>query len=585
MPVDLSPVIKFGGAPLATAWLDALLECRVRSEFQMPAEATLRFTDPGYVLSSASTAALGTSVSISIQGGGPLIEGEVTGLSVEQRESEQPELIVTAHDKSHRMGRGSRVATYLKSTYADVVTQLVNDYGLSASCDVCSTADYLLQMDTDLAFITELADRIGFDWWVEGDTLNFKKPAAGSTVALELHKTLRSFSVRATGHHPGTAEVYGWDRNNQQQLSGSSTTPTLEASSALAEKVKSPDSSFGSAKAVVAGLGGQTSDEVNTLSQALMDRLADSSVIARGTADASASIKLGASAHVTGAGPLNGTYSITKVEHVYRPQLGFYTRFATGDRRPTSLASGGANGNLAALLGPATYHPGVVVGQVTNINDPDHSGKVKVRYPGLSDKDESNWGRLLSMGGGSSRGSVFIPEVGDEVLVAFESGDPRQPVILGGLYGSKSTIPEWTVKDGAVESRAFTSRLGHVMSMSDGETDADQFLLLQLAGKQHTIQLGKTAATFKVPSGVPLTIQAGDSQVAISDSGDITVKGVNITIQAQANLKLSGAQVSIEADSTLQMSANATAALKANATLSLEGTAQASLKGGIVQIN
>ena len=66
-------------------------------------------------------------------------------------------------------------------------------------------------------------------------------------------------------------------------------------------------------------------------------------------------------------------------------------------------------------------------------------------------------------------GSVMIPEVGDEVLVGFEHGDPRQPIILGGLFGNKSTIPDWTVKDGKVSSRRFTSRLGHVWELSDGD--------------------------------------------------------------------------------------------------------------------
>ena len=153
---------------------------------------------------------------------------------------------------------------------------------------------------------------------------------------------------------------------------------------------------------------------------------------------------------------------------------------------------------------------------MTNINDPNQMGRVKVRFPGLDTTQESAWGRLLTPGGGSSRGSVMIPEVGDEVLVAFEHGDPRQPIILGGLFGNKASIPDWTVKDGKVSSRRFTSRLGHVWELSDGEQDADQYFMVQLAGQQHTLKITKQATNLEIPSGQALTVKAGDTQVAFS---------------------------------------------------------------------
>ncbi len=108
----------------------------------------------------------------------------MTALGVEQREGEQPELVVIALDKSHRLGRGSRVKTYLTMAYSDVVSSLVTAAGLTASTDSSQpTFDYLLQVSSDLEFLNEMASRSGFDWWVDGSTLNFKKPASGTTVA------------------------------------------------------------------------------------------------------------------------------------------------------------------------------------------------------------------------------------------------------------------------------------------------------------------------------------------------------------------------------------------------------------------
>ena len=123
-----------------------------------------------------------------------------------------------------------------------------------------------------------MASRSGFDWWVDDTTLNFKKPASGSTVELKLGDALRNFSVYASGHAPGTVSVYGWDRDDQQTLTGTASSATLTASSDLATTVAQPDSAFGQATLITAAFAGSTQQEVAQLSQALIDWEAASSV-------------------------------------------------------------------------------------------------------------------------------------------------------------------------------------------------------------------------------------------------------------------------------------------------------------------
>ena len=581
--ITLAPTVNLNGQPLPSDWQAALVECKVELELRTTGQASLRFTDPGYSLAQSGTASLGAAVTVGVPGAGTLMEGEVTAVGVEQREGEQPELLVVALDKSHRMGRGSRVKTYLNMTYSDVVSSVVSANSLTASTDSTNvTFEYLLQVSSDLDFLNEMASRSGFDWWAEGTTVNFKQPAAGTTVTLTLGDNLRSFSVYASGQSPGSVEVYGWDRDAQQSLTGTASSATLTASSDLATTMATPDSAFGEAKLVTAGLAGSSQEEVGQLSQALIDWAVASSVRAVGVTDVDPNIKLGTSVQVSDAGPLSGTYPLTRVEHTYRPRRGFLTRFWSGGRVPQPSSNG--HGPYGPLQGPATHHPGLVVGEVTNINDPNQMGRVKVRFPGLDSTQESAWGRLLAPGGGSSRGSVMIPEVGDEVLVAFEHGDPRQPIILGGLFGNKASIPDWTVKDGKVSSRRVTSRLGHVWEMSDGDQPADQYFMVQLAGQQHTLKITKESTNIEIPSGQALTVKAGETQVAFSTTGDVTIKGTNVTIQADQNLKLSGLQVNVSADTQLQMQGQSQASLK-GAVLQLEGEASTALKGAIVQIN
>ncbi|MBU0960029.1 MAG: phage tail protein, partial [Proteobacteria bacterium] len=109
---------------------------------------------------------------------------------------------------------------------------------------------------------------------------------------------------------------------------------------------------------------------------------------------------------------------------------------------------------------------GVVIGVVTNNEDPEGMGRVKVKFPWLSDEDESNWARVASPMAGKERGMYFLPEVDDEVLVAFEHGDMRFPYIIGSLWNGTEPPPA-SNDDGQNNVRMIKSRSGHVISLTD----------------------------------------------------------------------------------------------------------------------
>ena len=111
-PITLAPTINLDGQELATTWQEGLLECKVELELRTSGQVTLRFADPGYTLAQAGEVSLGTSVTVGAPGAGTLIAAEVTALGVEQPVG-ATRLVVVALDKSHRMGRGSTVKTYL----------------------------------------------------------------------------------------------------------------------------------------------------------------------------------------------------------------------------------------------------------------------------------------------------------------------------------------------------------------------------------------------------------------------------------------------------------------------------------------
>ena len=129
---------------------------------------------------------------------------------------------------------------------------------------------------------------------------------------------------------------------------------------------------------------------------------------------------------------------------------------------------------------------GLVIGIVTTVGNPQGSaGDVKVKYTSLGDQVESNWARVVTLGAGCSRGMTFLPEINDEVIVGFEGGDARRPVVLGGVYNGQDVPVEFGVANSTVSKRRITSRLGHFVEFGDG-TDAGQ--------PAHRAQPGRRAA-------------------------------------------------------------------------------------------
>ena len=124
---------------------------------------------------------------------------------------------------------------------------------------------------------------------------------------------------------------------------------------------------------------------------------------------------------------------------------------------------------------------GVTIAMVTNIKDDDGLGRVKVKFPWLTDDDESPWARVMTPMAGDDRGFYFLPEVDDEVLVAFEHGDMAFPYILGSLWNGKDKPPEKN-DDGENNKRFIKSRSGHMIIFDDTE-DKEKFIIQDKSGK------------------------------------------------------------------------------------------------------
>jgi len=171
---------------------------------------------------------------------------------------------------------------------------------------------------------------------------------------------------------------------------------------------------------------------------------------------------------------------------------------------------------------------GVVIGVVTNNQDPDGMGRVKVKFPWLSDVDESDWARVAAPMAGKQRGVYFLPEVDDEVLVAFEHGNVRFPYVVGALWNGKDAPPA-TNSDGKNNVRIIQSRSGHVVKLND--EDGKETIEIIDKSQKNSIVIDTAKNTITVTTDKDITFSA--------TKGTIKLDAQNVEISSSAATKVS----------------------------------------------
>lgn len=194
---------------------------------------------------------------------------------------------------------------------------------------------------------------------------------------------------------------------------------------------------------------------------------------------------------------------------------------------------------------------GIVIGLVSDLDDPEGLGRVRVTFPHLNHQ-LSNWARLAVPMAGSDRGFFFRPEKNDEVLVAFEHGDARRPYVIGSLWNKVDKPPQDDGKSDENNWRFMKSRSGLVIKLDD------------TCGKEKIEIIGRN-------KDQRITIDASNDQIEIiCDHGDIKIRGGQ-------TVKIEATNVQVEAEHDLS--------LKAGANMSLDASGRMRIRGALVDIN
>jgi phage protein D len=506
--------IKIGGADVSPDFMRDLLEVTVENSLHMPDAVTLILNDPKLKWIDDASLSPGKTVEVSAtaaeQGSQarPIFDGEIVELEPEFGNSTH-RLFVRGFDRLHRLSRGRRVRSFQNVTDSDIAERLAKEAGLQTDVEQTKQVHpYLFQSNqTNLEFLRQRASAVGYLLYVMGKKLCFKPVAQGrKAVDLKWGGTLSEFRPRLTTiDQVSTITTRGWDPKSRKEIvsevtsgDGGREIGEKKQGGQIAKEAFNIDAAF-----LASGEPVHEQQRADHLAKAFANRQAERFVEAEGACIGNPEIVAAASVKIESiGGRFSGTYFVTSATHTYDARQGFTTRFTISGQNPSTLLS-----VLRADHTTSAMTQGFVIGVVTDNQDPDGWGRVKVKYPWLSGDHTSDWARVVVVGGGPERGIEFLPEINDEVLVGFEMGDIHHPYIIGGLWNGKDSPPKKSgdvINGGRVEKRIIRSRTGHSIVFDDSD--------------------GSSSVTISDKKGNSITLDTAGNKIVIDAKGDLSIK-------------------------------------------------------------
>jgi phage protein D len=608
---------KLVGLPISPLVASKIVKVVVDNHLHLPDMFEITFQDEGGTAVSDANLSIGATVEISGAKAGDtspttLIKGEVTSIEAVCVDGTILS-IARGYERAHRLQRARRTKTYLNMTDSDIARKVAGNAGLDIGTidSSATTHDHISQFaQTDWEFLTQRAREIGFETGVSQGKFFFRKasdaPASGglggalasaaSAVAgalglgggLTYPQNLLMFLPRISGANlTPDVEVRVWDSKSARVAVGSASAaskaatisgqdpatlaksftdgllPPLPALPALPPIPGLPKLDFGSAPSNTAfvvldhplAVGSAADGAADEMAKGLANHVGSTFAEAEGEALGDPTIMAGSEVDVKGVPKMFvGKWMVTNSRHIFDQQQhgGYLTRFfASGrqDRSMLALASGALTRERHPVLG------GLVCGIVTNVKDPDKAGKVKVSLPWAAPDYESDWARVVQMTAGPRTGVMFMPEVGDEVLVGFEMGDARRPYVIGGLINDKSSFEPMSSAvngSGVVTKRGLATPAGNQLLFEDelppgppGPPPTTSKITLGTGDSNLSLAIDQCAGTITLsckPAPPKSKTPAGTVTIDCSGAGQIEIKGGSggVKVESDGQLELTG---------------------------------------------
>lgn len=489
-----------------------------------------------------------------------VFDGVVVGLDARFGGGAGPTLLVHCRTRSILLDAPPRSRVFEDTSDGDIASELASAHSLSAdSSDGITQPAVVQQRISDWRHLVARAERLGFVTYVRGDTLVFREPTTdqGEAPSLRFGRTLLELDIhQALGHRHDPTTATAWDVTELAAID--SEAPSSASSLNDGDRPDATDA------LEAAGWAERAATEPTS---APLDPLEVERVAAR-TADRQ-TLK-----HISGRGRTIGLPQLQADSWLVLEDVG--VRFAGAHYVSAVRHRLGRNGyNTEFQLGlPERLLPpsepigsGLLLGVVEDLDDPDGQARVKVGFPWRADAPDAVWARLATLDAGPEQGTLFMPDVGQEVVVAHVDDDHRFPVVLGALWNGQQAPPE-SVDPDANDIRMIRTRSGHKLRFDDADPGS---VVLETAG------------------GRLVELLDGDELVRLTDASgnSLTIDRDGITLEATTgdiNLKAAAGKVKVDT-SGFEAKSTGPAKVESTATLDLKASASLSVNGALVRIN
>ncbi len=447
-------VIEADGSPLAIEALQALSEVRVQQRLSLPTLCELVFVDISGSLASVERLIPGTALRVLVAGKQePLFVGQVTAVEHRYAPDCGREMRVRGYDLLHQLRKRQSVRAHIQVTVRDLARELVRDLGMTVQASEPGPLwrQLIQHRHSDFELLQESAERCGLYLAVRENTLHLLTLCGtGESVPLVLGETLLEarIEINADTIYRSVATA-GWNTSLMETHKGqaSQTRRGRVVSTELA-----PARVGGSGKRELVDEDILSDDHAAGIAQAELDARSAREVTLWGVAEGDPRLQPGTPVEVSGvAEMITGRYVLSAVTHSLDTRRGFLSEISSAPPPPRVRA----RGNVGA--------PGVV----TQIDDPEKRGRVRVSLPTYGDV-ETDWIPVLSAGAGPQKGLMAFPDIGDHVLILLTHEDPGQGVVLGGLYAAEKP-PDVGLDGGSIRRYTLLTPGGQRVLLDDGQ--------------------------------------------------------------------------------------------------------------------
>jgi len=541
--------------------------------------------DQSFLLSESDDFAPGKPIAIavgSVSEKTEIFKGIIVNQNIRNYGDQNNEWIVRCSDESVKMSLGHQSKNFANMTDSAIIASVVGDHGLSCTVESTSvTHKQLIQYQcNDWDFVVERAEANGLLVYADDGKVMVKKPlSSGSPVLLiDFETDVLSYDFGIDSRFQlSSVTCSAWDSKTLKMVDSKSAEPALSQHGNL--EGKKLGDGLNAKPALYGTPVPLDKEETKNWADALLLKSRLAKMTGTVTFFGNALPKLNTLVQLSGFGArFNGNPMVSSIRHEVRS--GFWqTTLGFGMQPEAYHTLRPVNAPSAGGLLPAVQ--GLQQGVVLKISDdPDGAYRIKVDVPLLLGNNDGIWARLIQFYATSGKGSFFLPEPGDEVILGFFNNDPRFPVIIGSAYGTKNK-PKYT-PDAKNSIKAIVTKNDLKIEMDD---ENKVLTISTPGGNQFVLSDKDKSILVKDQSGNK--IEMTSSGISLDSIKDVTInaKGkISLSAVQDISLSATGGNISLEG-LNVEAKAKIGATIQGTASAEVKSTGMTSVKGSMVMIN